>query len=233
MKRLIDDHELSGADARLAELVRKAERFEPDPARKRSVLSRLRAPISAGFRMRGPTLAVALLCVGTAGAAAGYDWTPPRSSPEAGEQRADRVSLPAQPVPASQSKPALQAQSTALAEPPAPTIAEQRRAGPARPVAPRSRAPEKAAHRGEDPGPVLDAIRALRKSRDPARAQQLLDGYLQNNPRGALSEDALGLAIEAAAARRDPRAADYARRYLARFPNGRFRSTALRAAERR
>ena len=80
---------------------------------------------------------------------------------------------------------------------------------------------------------MLDAIRALRKSRDPARAQKLLDGYLESHPRGALSEDALGLAIEAAAARGDPRAADYARRYLSRFPNGRFRSIALRAAQRR
>ena len=71
-------------------------------------------------------------------------------------------------------------------------------------------------------------MRALRKQGDAARAQALLDQYLKANPHGALAEDALALSIEAAAARKDPRAADYARRYLARYPNGRFRSVAAR-----
>jgi hypothetical protein len=85
---------------------------------------------------------------------------------------------------------------------------------------------------GEDPSQVAEAVRALRKQGDPARAQALLDRYLRSNPRGALAEDALALAIEAAAARKDPRAADYARRYLARYPHGRFRSVAERALAR-
>jgi hypothetical protein len=85
---------------------------------------------------------------------------------------------------------------------------------------------------GEDPSQVAEAVRALRKQGDPARAQALLDQYLRQNPRGALSEDALALSIEAAAARKDPRAADYARRYLARYPNGRFRSLAERVLSR-
>jgi acyl-CoA reductase-like NAD-dependent aldehyde dehydrogenase len=38
----------------------------------------------------------------------------------------------------------------------------------------------------------------------------------------------LALSIEAAAARKDPRAAEHARRYLARYPNGRFRGLAER-----
>ena len=71
-------------------------------------------------------------------------------------------------------------------------------------------------------------MRALRKQGDPGRAQALLDQYLRSNPRGALAEDALALSIEAAAARKDPRAADYARRYLARYPKGRFRAVAER-----
>jgi TolA-binding protein len=85
---------------------------------------------------------------------------------------------------------------------------------------------------GEDPTQVAEAVRALRKQGDFARAQALLDQYLKNNPRGALAEDALALSIEAAAARKDPRAADYARRYLARYPNGRFRAVAERALSR-
>jgi hypothetical protein len=75
-------------------------------------------------------------------------------------------------------------------------------------------------------------VRALRKQGDPARAQALLDQYLKSNPRGALSEDALALSIEAAVARKDPRAAEYARRYLSRYPNGRFRAQAERALSR-
>ena len=46
-----------------------------------------------------------------------------------------------------------------------------------------------------------------------------------------LSEDALALSIEAASAQHDPRAADYARRYLARFPKGKYRTLASRALE--
>ena len=226
MRRLIDDHTLSGASARLAELVRQSERFEPDPARKRGVRARLRAPSGGGFRVRGPTVAVALLCVGTAGATVGYGWTQSSSEHHAVQPT---EAVPA-PVPAAtDSKPKQKPDQAAVVDPPR---REEARA-PARAPAHRSRVSEKLRPPGEDPGPVLDAIRALRKSRDPERAQKLLDGYLNSNPRGALSEDALGLAIEAAAARGDPRAADYARRYLARFPNGRFRSTALRAVERR
>jgi hypothetical protein len=106
---------------------------------------------------------------------------------------------------------------------------------------PRSEAPRAAPRRpqpeartaGEDPTQVLEAVRALRKQGDAAKAQALLDRYLDANPRGALSEDALALSIEAAAARKDPRAAVYARRYLERFPHGRFRNLALRAAGQR
>jgi hypothetical protein len=97
-------------------------------------------------------------------------------------------------------------------------------------VPPPKRAERPAA--GEDPTKVAEAVRALRKQGDAAKAQALLDQYLRTNPRGALAEDALALSIEAAAARKDPRAADYARRYLARYPNGRFRAVAERALAR-
>jgi hypothetical protein len=230
MKRLIDDDELSGAGARLAELVRHSERFEADPARKRSILLRLRAPAQGSLRLRGTTLAVALLCVGTAGAAVGYDWIAPNTAPRPAE-RAD--TQPPRTSSGAPSKQDHQPVSAAVVDPPAPRV-EAAPERPARAAVPKSRTAKELAHQpGEDPAPVLDAIRALRKSRDPARAQRLLDDYLTSNPRGALSEDALGLAIEAAAARGDPKAADYARRYLSRFPNGRFRAIAVRAAQQR
>jgi hypothetical protein len=55
------------------------------------------------------------------------------------------------------------------------------------------------------------------------RAGTLLARYLAAHPRGALREEALVLAIEAADARADRTAgADLARTYLAEFPAGRF-----------
>jgi len=79
---------------------------------------------------------------------------------------------------------------------------------------------------------VLTAYRALRAEHDPARAGLLLDRYLADHPDGALAEDALALAIEAAAGRDDARAAALGARYLARFPSGRYRAAAERARAR-
>jgi len=85
---------------------------------------------------------------------------------------------------------------------------------------------------GEDPTLVLEAIAALRDRGDAARASALLADHLRAHPRGVLAEDALALAIEAALARRDAHAAaDLGRRYVAQFPNGRYRAFAERAIE--
>jgi hypothetical protein len=70
---------------------------------------------------------------------------------------------------------------------------------------------------------VLDALIALRRDHDPARAQALLEPYLQRSRQGALREEALVLAIEAADARSDhARAAGLARVYEDEYPGGRF-----------
>ena len=87
------------------------------------------------------------------------------------------------------------------------------------------------AESSEDATHVVQAIQALRTERDPARAQALLNDYLKANPRGTLSGDALALSIEAASAQHDPRAAEYARRYLAAYPKGKYRELAKRALE--
>ena len=85
----------------------------------------------------------------------------------------------------------------------------------------------------EDPTPVLEAIRALRTQRDADRANALLSKYLRANPNGVLAEDALALSVESAIARHDAgAAAEWAHRYLARFPHGRYQSFAAEAAQR-
>jgi hypothetical protein len=74
---------------------------------------------------------------------------------------------------------------------------------------------------------VLEALIALRRDGEPARAGALIDRYLGANPRGALREEALVLAIEAADARGDAAAAArFAKAYRAGYPTGRFRAFA-------
>jgi hypothetical protein len=219
MKRLLEESEPELAA--LTELVAGATPHEPNPFAKRLVQSRLTREL-AGRPRRFPLRPVwfglaALLLAASAAATAGYSllaspaevlYVPPaapitRSAPDRPEPR---VALPAL-------EPPVVVAPSPSTEQPAERRSEKPRAG-------------------EDPSQVAEAVRALRKQGDPARAQALLDQYLRQNPRGALSEDALALSIEAAAARKDPRAADYARRYLARYPNGRFRSLAERVLSR-
>lgn len=74
---------------------------------------------------------------------------------------------------------------------------------------------------------VLEALIALRRDGEPGRAAALIDRYLRANPRGALREEALVLAIEAAGARGDaPAAGRFAKAYRAAYPTGRFRAFA-------
>jgi len=80
----------------------------------------------------------------------------------------------------------------------------------------------------EDAGPVLAAVRALRRDHDPARARALLDVYLSAHPSGGLAEEALAISIEAAAANHDADANVLASRYLRLYPSGPFHAIAQR-----
>lgn len=227
MKRLLDGGDAShGA---LTELLGSAERCEPSPFAKRALKSRILRELEAGGHPRRLALRPALLGIGAVllaatAAAAGYSMLAPQ--PTAPDEDSARV-LPAPLLPPRKAASvAVPSAAVALPQPsevdavPAPASPSSSRRSGDRPRA------------GEDPTQVAEAVRALRKQGDAARAQALLDQYLKSNPRGALAEDALALSIEAAAARKDPRAADYARRYLTRYPNGRFRAVAERALAR-
>jgi hypothetical protein len=70
---------------------------------------------------------------------------------------------------------------------------------------------------------MVQAVRALRREGDAARAQSLAEEALRKYPHGSQVEEAMVLAMEAAAARGDDAGAERAaERYLARFPAGRF-----------
>ena len=231
MKRLIQDESLEGQDRELAHLFRTAVPFGVDPFRKRRVLVRLqRGPgrRSGHFWLR-PAIVAALLLSGTAAAALGHRYLA-RDSGSLGLSGAPSTTLASAQKPAPVvSEPSLRVAEVETASAHAAVVA----APAAEPVsAPRIAVKGSLRFRpesGEDATRVVEAIQALRTERDPARAQGLLDDYLKSHPRGVLSGDALALSIEAASAQHDPRAADYARRYLANFPNGKYRALAQRA----
>jgi hypothetical protein len=134
-------------------------------------------------------------------------------------------------APAAPRRPAPAARSaTQPPEAPVPAQAASQPAAAAAVSAPASQ--PAAAPLPPDAALVLGAMRALRHQRDPAAAGRLLDRYLALHPDGPLAEEALGLAIEAAATRKDPAAATYANGYLRRFPDGRFAEAARRARAR-
>lgn len=85
---------------------------------------------------------------------------------------------------------------------------------------------------GVEASVLFEATGALRRDGDAARASRILDDYFRKFPRGALGEEALALAIEAASVRGDPRAPTLARRYLDLYPRGNFRAKAERVLAR-
>lgn len=97
--------------------------------------------------------------------------------------------------------------------------------GPTPAVAPRVRA---SSSYHAPPDDILDApklrsaMQALRRDHDPKQAERLLSRYRAQHPASPLSEEALALAIEAAAARDRVAARALAAEYLQRFPHGRF-----------
>ncbi len=112
---------------------------------------------------------------------------------------------------------------------PPPPSSRSRRSRPAQPTPPvtappASSAPEVmvAAPVGDGSELVLEAMRVLRVEHNPELAAPLLERYLEEHPDGSLAEEALALAIQANAGAAPDRAAAYARRYLSRFPGGRF-----------
>lgn len=230
MERLSRSEPLDTGDRDLADLLRAAEPYQADPFRKRRVLVKVLGAPGVARAVRWPRIVTAgVLLTATAAAAAsgglsrGYEaifgTAPQEPAPALVPTGDGAVALPLEQAPRFEPPPAV-AEPAPEVDAKAPPASKER----ARPSA-------KASENPEDAAAVLDAIRALRKERDPARAERLLGEYMKSNPNGVLSEDALALSIEAAAAKRDPRAAEYARRYLARYPQGKYRTVAQRALE--
>jgi hypothetical protein len=136
---------------------------------------------------------------------------------------------PAAPAPSAsppRARPASAAQALTLSPAAAASDAPRKRGrgGPAR-APTTAEAATAAGERTE----VLDALVALRRERDPVRAGALLSTYLASHPQGALREEALALAIEAADARDDRETGEaLSRTYARAYPKGRFAAFARR-----
>jgi hypothetical protein len=228
VERLIDKSAVTSEEAKLRDLVQASRDVGISDARKRevyaSVLARRQTRQRERFGLLRPAIVFGVLLVAagaTAAATLGHRWLGRRSRPVAAPPPAAPVEL--------RPRPAAPAREEIVAPAPVeiPAVAPETR----RPHVPRARA------QSEDPSAVVTALEALRKQHDPDRAARLLAGYLAAYPKGALAEEALALSIEAAAARHDPAATAFARRYLTDYPRGRFRQTAeaalARAGDRR
>ena len=220
LQRLVDKTAASSpGEARLRNLVQASAGVEvSDAARAKiyaSVVARRQPRRRASLR---PAVVFAVLLVAagaTAAATLGHRWMQQRRGPAP-------VIAPPTPV-EHRVRPALPRHEEVVAPGPVELPAPETRRTHAVRARPRS----------EDPSAVVMALEALRKQHDPDRAARLLAGYLAAHPEGALAEEALALSIEAAVARHDPAATDFAKRYLRAYPNGRFRQTADAALTRR
>jgi hypothetical protein len=188
-----------------------------------------RGPGPAPTRRRLPILlprlalvAIVALGAGTAGAVIAHRWQ--RSTAPAGDRVASSPPRSMLPAP----RPEKASPIPAVAEA-APVVADAAAASP-RPRPPARSAlkklaslPPSAASVARERTEVLDALVALRREHDPVRAGTLLARYLSAHPNGALREEALVLAIEAADARGDQAGgAQLAHAYQTEFPAGRF-----------
>jgi TolA-binding protein len=252
MRRLVDKVEDAEGMERLTELVRAAEPFRPNPFTKRRMLLRLKHKGGGQRPLLKAWIPLLGLMFIVGSAVAGTGWWRARNGlvpPSVTEAPAamPSVAAPAAPPSAAEPPPPPEATPSDTAgresDSPPPKSPPAKRGGAIVRETKASRAPAttsdeptplpRSAEDGEDPTPVVRAIRALRSERNPALAEQLLQQYLRTNPNGALAEDALALLIETASALRSTSAADRAERYLELYPNGRYRATARRVLSAR
>lgn len=248
-RRLVEMGDLSDPNLRWgAELVRRAGSVEPSrlmQARVRERLDAAQPPMRPRLRLvRWVPLAALLLAAG-AGATIGRGWV--QNLVEVSDNVDDRSSGVGSPRPKSTPMPVLVPEdvepSPSVEVTPTPAQSNDIEA-PRGPMARRSStttvapkgaatsseaAAESAPAQGQDHGSQLmvDALQARRAKRY-TEASKLAQQYLTQYPRGPLAEEALGLVMEAAANTGSGQRHALARRYLQRFPKGRFTATAQR-----
>jgi hypothetical protein len=236
MNRLRDYEINDSASERGFELLRGTPATASMPELKRRVwtsLERARMRAPSGYRMSGvKALAMGVTIVslaGTAGAVITGRWIVPAL---------DRSAALSQP-PGARLERSRATRRIASMKPREAALEPSVASAPVQPAPAASRSTEVIGRSVRRPAPkasaagaaertqVLDALVALRRDHDAFRAGELLDTYLSTHRRGALREEALALAVEAADARGDRGSAQrLARTYQIEFPEGRFRDFA-------
>ena len=216
MKRLVDEKQADETLACAADLVRE---YQP-PGPSMQDYHRVRAQLAARAVAQPPRWPLAfamVLLVLAMNAVAWRIWT----AQPAASHRPVASGEPAEP----RSVPAPASSAPAAVVPPVLPAPPEEVKVPTPAAAPRGRAPSGYHAPPED---ILDAaklrsaMQALRREHDPEQAELLLSRYRAQHPASPLSEEALVLAIEAAAARDRVAARALAAEYLHRFPHGRF-----------
>ncbi len=240
MKRLVDELSDEGAEGNAKRLLSAMQPLERSQQRRAEGWQRLLATSTAPRARRRRAYVVGPLVV-LAGALAfaaqqgrddaseldtarakpqsteGHETTAVVQGPQTTPERARAGNVEA--VPAASERPAPEEQGTTE------TRATSSTKSGGRSVASES----KAAPLTEEARLLLSAMRARREG-DEARALELSRRYRASYPEGALAEEALAVSIESALAQRDQEAAALGRRYLQKYPTGRYRALAQRAA---
>lgn len=227
MNRLRDTDSDELLFRRGVEVLRKIPPTSPAPDVKQRVWNSLNRARARARERRGlgiPMLKLAMVAIvalaaGTAGAVIARRWIAPKVEMVDGGGSPSRASLPpgkTRPVPAvvpAPAAPVIDAADDSRSRKSPGRSTPRKLAGP----------PPGAASVARERTEVLDALIALRREHDPVRAGTLLARYLSAHPRGALREEALVLAIEAADARGDRAGGvQLAQAYQDEFPAGRF-----------
>jgi hypothetical protein len=236
MNRLRDDVGGDPVSERGIELLRGTAPTPRNPELKRRVWTSLqRSQTRTGLAARTPVVRVlafamsTILVAGTAGAVITTRWIAPAIERAAAPSVMERPAAP---------RPAKPRALHKLADNSAVGAILEETPAPAPVVRPRAKAksvavvPRPAGTTSQERTQVLDALVALRRDHDPQRAGVLLERYLADHPRGALREEALILATEAADARGDhAQAQRFARSYQSEYPRGRFQQFAAQHRE--
>lgn len=246
MKRLAEELDPSAPNhARALLMLQSAGPLPASEVSLRRVQRRLQLSSEKGRAAKGglPLLGGALLFVaGSAGAAYGVlQFTQSGRSPSESADDFTRERTMARPTSVSreQRTPDQAASAPTPEEVSEAGTASQPVTGPSGSLAQRRFAPSERVERtatmavreapSADPRLLHQAVEALRRGKDPEKAARLLKEYARSGAAGPLSEEALALSIEAAIANDDPNARELARRYLAAYPEGRFRRVAASA----
>jgi hypothetical protein len=243
VKRLPEQFDLANPDeAYLAKLLKDVDPAQPSAEQMRRVWTTLerRAPRRPRGRASGPVIAGLLLCGATVASATMPDvwkrlqraYVEAMPDVTAVETTTVTKAAPRRAPPVAPPLPvAVLDASEAAALLPQAAVAQQPAADVRKSTSSRSRTTLPEPVDSLASGALMVEAMRERRAGNIARARELASEYRTKHPAGALSEEALALSFETAAALGDEEARKLAGLYLQRHPQGRFRAQAQRVVD--